>query len=244
MNIALCMSGKLGAWRETKKSILENIINPLDPDIFLFTWDDEEYREFVRDYKVSRFSVLNYKENEKLMKSSTIEYWQGLKPMTFGMHKVFSLFEDYVKCAKKQYDLVIRIRPDLEIYDRIKPHEIKDSINRKHLKFPFYEGFKVYDHQEELKKEFAFSFVYEKVILPDQINDQICIGPPKQIKKYMNCFSSIEDPIEFMWNQGYPDYMCRIPECILTMFLKMNNIKYSRLTGSTQFNNLKTKLIK
>jgi len=47
-----------------------------------------------------------------------------------------------------------------------------------------------------------------------------------------------------MWMEGYPEYMCKVPESILTMFLRMNNIKYSPLTGSSKFGYLKTKLIK
>lgn len=244
MKVALCFSGKLGAWKLTRDSIFENIILPFKPDIFLSTWENEDYRAFCNHYKPIRFSALDYANHEHKMKSSTIDIWSGLKPMTFGIKKVFGVFEDYVKLHKKNYDLVIRLRPDLDVLDQIKPHEIKEAINRKHIKLPFYEGHKIYDHDEELKKEFSFSFVYEKAILPNQINDQIAIGAPKQMKKYMNCFDSIEDPVNFMWNQGYPDYMCRIPECILTMYLKMNNIKYSVLTGSTKFGNLKTKLIK
>lgn len=244
MKVALCFSGKLGAWKLTRDSIFENVILPLKPDIFLSTWENEDYRSFCKHYKPIRFSALDYANHEHKMKSSTIDIWSGLKPMTFGMKKVFGVLEDYVKLHKKNYDLVIRLRPDLDVLDQIKPHEIKEAINRKHIKLPFYEGHKIYDHDEELKKEFSFSFVYEKAILPNQINDQIAIGAPKQMKKYMKCFDSIEDPVNFMWNQGYPDYMCRIPECILTMYLKMNNIKYSALTGSTKFGNLKTKLIK
>jgi hypothetical protein len=244
MKVALCFSGKLGAWKQTRDSISENVISPLKPDIFLSTWENEDYRSFCKYYKPTRFSALDYSNHEGKMKSSTIDIWSGLKPMTFGMKKVFRVFEDYVKLHKKDYDLVIRLRPDLDVLNQIKPQEIKDAINRKHIKLPFYEGHKIYDHEKELKKEFAFSFVYEKAILPDQINDQIAIGAPKQMKKYMNCFDSIEEPVNFMWNQGYPDYMCRIPECILTMYLKMNNIKYSPLTGSTKYGNLKTKLIK
>ena len=244
MKVALCFSGKLGEWKLTRDSIFENVISPLKPDIFLSTWDNEDYRSFCKHYKPIRFSALNYNNHKGKMISATIDIWSGLKPMTFGMKKVFGVLEDYVKLHKKEYDLVIRLRPDLDVLDQIKTHEIKDAINRKHIKLPFYEGLKIYDHDEELKKEFSFSFVYEKAILPNQINDQIAIGAPKQMKKYMNCFDSIEDPVNFMWNQGYPDYMCRIPECILTMYLKMNNIKYSALTGSSKFGNLKTKLIK
>jgi len=244
MKIALCFSGKLGEWEQAKDSILENILIPLKPDIFLFTWESENYNKFIKFYKPLRFSILDYKRYESQMHYQSINAWQGLKPMTFGMMKSFNVLNDYMKASSKEYDLVIRLRPDLQVDDRIKNHEIKDSISRKHVKLPFYEGLKVYDHEEELKKDIAFSFVYEKAILPDQINDQIAIGPVETMSKYMNAFYKIEDTIEFMWMEGYPEYMCKVPESILTMFLRMNNIKYSPLTGSSKFGYLKTKLIK
>ena len=244
MKVALCFSGKLGAWEKTKQSITQHVIDPLKPDIFLFTWEGEDYRNFCKYYKPTRFSILDYSDHARKMKSTTIDIWSGLKPMTFGMKKVFGVLTDYMRLHKKEYDLIIRLRPDLDILDPLKPHELKDAIRRKHIKMPFYEGHKIYDHEEELKKEFAFSFVYEKAILPDQINDQIAVGPIEPMAKYMNCFDKIEEPVDFMWVDGYPDYMCRIPECIITMFLKMYNIKYSALTGNSEFGNLRTKLIK
>ena len=244
MKVALCFSGKLGAWEQTKQSITKHVIDPLKPDIFLFTWEGEDYHKFCRYYKPTRFSILDYQDHARKMKSTTIDIWSGLKPMTFGMKKVFGVLADYMRLHKKKYDLIIRLRPDLDVLDPLKPHELKDAIKRKHIKMPFYEGHKIYDHEEELKKEFAFSFVYEKAILPDQINDQIAVGPIEPMTKYMNCFDKIEEPVDFMWIDGYPDYMCRIPECIITMFLKMYNIKYAPLTGNSEFGNLRTKLIK
>ena len=244
MKVALCFSGKLGKWKEAADSIVDNIIKPLQPDIFLFTWEDEKYRDFIHFYNPKRFSLLHFNDHKEKMKSNTIDYWAGLKPMTFGMKKVFKVFEDYCINSKNKYDLVIRIRPDIKVFDQIKTHEIKDCISRNLLKFPFYEGVKFYNHEEELKKPISFSFVYEKVILPRQINDQLCIGPVEIMKKYMNCFDSIETPIDYLWDNGYPDYMCKIPECILTTYLNLNNIKYSRLTGSSSFGDLDIKLIK
>ena len=47
MKVALCFSGKLGAWKLTRDSIFENVILPLKPDIFLSTWENEEYRSLL-----------------------------------------------------------------------------------------------------------------------------------------------------------------------------------------------------
>ena len=235
--------GKLGAWEQTKRSITQHIINPLKPDIFLFTWEGEDYRKFCKYYKPTRFSILDYSDHARKMKSTTIDIWAGLKPMTFGMKKVFGVLADYMRLHKKEYDLIHSTTTRSDILDPLKPHELKDAIKRKHIKMPFYEGHKIYDHEEELKKEFAFSFVYEKAIL--RSNQRSNRGWANRTNDQVHeCFDKIEEPVDFMWIDGYPDYMCRIPECIITMFLKMYNIKYSALTGNSEFGNLRTKLIK
>lgn len=244
MKTALLISGKLGQWKETKESIFEKIIAPFNPDIFLFTWSSEDYKNFISYYKPKSFYILDFEKEKHKLNSKTIPYWPGLKPMTFGMRKVFKLFERHCNLKNQKYDLVIRVRPDLSIIDTIKTHEAKDCAYRDNLRLPFYAGNSIYNHEEELKKQFAFSFVYEKSILPRQINDQIAIGSFNKMKKYMNLFNKVETSVDYLWSNGYPKYMCEIPECILTTALNINNINYCKLSGSSKTGSLRVKLIK
>ena len=53
--------------------------------------------------------------------------------------------------------------------------------------------------ETEVKKDFSFSFVNEKASLPNQINDQLAIGHPDQMNKYMNqitCYDVIQVLLE------------------------------------------------
>ena len=64
------------------------------------------------------------------------------------------------------------------------------------------------------------------------------------MNKYMNSIFSIATAIQMLWNEGYPEYMIKVPESVLTMCLNIQQCKYKQLTGSSSFNNILLKLIK
>lgn len=246
MNVALCFSGKLGEWHESRDSIVENIINPLKPDIFLSTWIDEDYLDFINFYNAKKFICKEYKLSIKEVDFSKFdcEPSAGLIPMLLNMYYVNKIKNDYEKTNNIKYDLVIRLRPDIQVLEQIKPHEIKDCIQSRCIRLPFFESDNIYDHEEELKKEFSFSFIYDKASLPDQINDQIAIGPTEEMNKYMTCVKNIEQTINYMWQDGYPEYMIKVPESVFTLQLQRKNCRYKKLTGTNSFGNIKTLLCK
>ena len=246
MKVALCFSGKLGDWKECSESIIKNIISPLKPDIFLSTWDDEPYEDFVKFYKPASWQAINFEETMKLLKPENLAYEPnaGLIPMLAGIKAVNSIFQRYQQLKKKDYDLVIRLRPDVMVLEQIKKHEIKDCLKNKNIRLPLFESDNIYDHEEELKKEFSFSFVYDKASLPNQINDQIAIGRPEQMNKYMNSLMSVGMAIKMLWDEGYPEYMIKVPESVMTICLNMQQCRYKQLTGTNSFGNIQTVLCK
>jgi hypothetical protein len=130
------------------------------------------------------------------------------------------------------------------VLEQIKKHEIKDCIKNNLIRLPYFESTNIYNHEEEMAKEFSFSFVYDKASLPEQINDQLAIGPPKAMHKYMTASTQIRQAIHYLWEEGYPEYMIKVPESVLTMHLKLNNCKYKQLTGTNSFGNINTILCK
>ena len=246
MKVALCFSGKLGDWKECSESIIQNIISPLKPDIFLSTWDDEPYEDFVKFYKPASWRAINFKETMKLLKPENLAYEPnaGLIPMLAGIKAVNSIFQRHQQLKKKDYDLVIRLRPDVMVLEQIKKHEIKDCLKNKNILLPLFESDNIYDHEEELKKEFSFSFVYDKASLPNQINDQIAIGHPYQMNKYMDSLMSVGMAIKMLWDEGYPEYMIKVPESVMTICLNIQQCRYKQLTGTNSFGNIQTVLCK
>lgn len=247
MKTALWFSGKLGDWKESSMSIVDNIIRPLKPDIFVTTWDDQASYDFCQYYKPVKHQILNFEQTMKFMGSTDKLPCQpnaGLIPMLAGIKASNTIFQNYSSLKKINYDLVIRLRPDVQVLEQIKIHEIKDCIKNKYIRLPLFESTNIYNHEAEMKKEFSFSFVYDKASLPNQINDQLAIGHPDQMNKYANCLSSVATAIKIMWDNGYPEYMIKVPESVMTMCLNIQQCKYKQLTGTNSFGNIKTILCK
>tara|TARA_Y100000310_G_C20587002_1_gene765961 strand:+ start:127 stop:936 length:810 start_codon:yes stop_codon:yes gene_type:complete len=249
IKIALCFSGKLGDWESCRESIYQNIITPLKPDIFLSTWDDEDYQGFTEYYNPKKWRTFNLEEKQKTLDNLIFDVIQnpsaGLVPMLYNMYACNALRHTYEHQKNFNYDLIIRIRPDLMVLEQIKPHEIRECAkNPRIIRLPLFESTNIYNHEEEMAKEFSFSFIYDKASLPDQVNDQIAIGSPEAMDKYMTASTKIREAINFLWNEGYPEYMIKVPESVLTTYLKLNNCKYKQLTGTNPFGNINTLLVK
>ena len=246
MKVALCFSGRLGDWKESADSIARNIVWPLRPDIFASTWDDEPYEDFIKFYKPRKWQAINFKDTMRSLKPEnlTCEPSAGLIPMLAGIKSVHSIYQNHEQLKNHSYDLIIRLRPDIQVLEQIMKHEISDCLRNKNIRLPLFESDNIYNHEEEVKKEFSFSFVYDKASLPNQINDQIAMGHPDQMNKYMNSLMSAATAIKTMWDEGYPEYMIKVPESVMTMCLNIQQCKYKQLTGTNSFGNINTILCK
>lgn len=247
MKIALWFSGKLGNWKDCSTSIVDNIISPLKPDIFVTTWDDQPSYDFCQYYKPVERQILNFEDTMKCLGPTDKLAYQpnaGLIPMLAGIKASNTIFHNYALKNKNDYDLVIRLRPDIQVLEQIKHDEIEDCLKNKHIRLPLFESTNIYNHESEMKNEFSFSFVNEKASLPNQINDQLAVGHPDQMNKYANSLSSVATAIRIMWESGYPEYMIKVPESVMTMCLNIQQCKYKQLTGTNSFGNIKTVLIK
>jgi hypothetical protein len=247
MKVALCFSGKLGNWLDCRESIVEYLIKPLKPDIFLATWEDETFEAFSLYYRPKRISINSYptvkgKVIDNLF--GTIKPNEGLAPMLYNIQECNNLRKSYEKNKKIKYDLVIRIRPDILLHERISKKDIDSATKTKSLRVPYFESHNTYNHEEELKKPFSFSFVYDKAALPNQINDMIAVGHPEAIDKYSNSLNVVRRAVDFLWEDGYPEYFIKVPESVFTQCLQMQNTRYSKLSGSSDIGNLKFNLIK
>ena len=128
MKIALCFSGKLDEWKSCADSVVQNVVGPLKPDIFLSTWDDEDYKHFSNYYKPKKINISNYEETKPAIKNLISDCSQdispGLLPMLYNMHSCNRLYNSYSRSNKIKYDLIIRLRPDILVLEQIKKHEI------------------------------------------------------------------------------------------------------------------------
>ena len=88
MKAALCFSGKLGDWKGCVESIVQNIIVPLRPDIFLTTWHNEDYQQFAQLYNPTRWRVLTADQAtlDNLIFDCVAKPSAGLVPMLYNMY--------------------------------------------------------------------------------------------------------------------------------------------------------------
>ena len=133
MRTALLFSGKLGDWKHCVESITKNIIWPLRPDIFLTTWEDQPSYDFANYYNPVKREILSFEKTMKLLdptKNLPCEPGPGLIPMLVGVKASNTMFHNYASLKKINYDLVIRLRPDIQVLEQIKTHEIKDCLKK------------------------------------------------------------------------------------------------------------------
>lgn len=111
MKIAVCLSGIDRCFNETSDYLLENLVKPLNADVFIHTWDSDSI--------IDRFpkNPNNEKLYAKIAKKYQIENfnsdWNFLKatkrgnivPMYYSIYKSFCL-------VPENYDVVIRSRFD------------------------------------------------------------------------------------------------------------------------------------
>ena len=144
-DIALCISGQMRTFRKCYGYLYENIIQVLDPDIFVHVWEKTGITtnaRFVNDiendtvthetleslYSPESAVIENFEQKyhteldgvripRQLKKDS--EGWKGNIPMFYKMKKCNDLKSEVEREHGFRYDFVIRIRPDLMVTEPI-----------------------------------------------------------------------------------------------------------------------------
>lgn len=145
MKVAVILTGHMRCWKELFPVFKSQIIDRYSPDIFISTWSDEGWwrphsetgfneqsprldvegvcDQYCPWLKVMRTEdYLQYDENFKQRQTNYKNYLHNPKnviSMLFKMHSGGSMLEDHITRTGKQYDLVIRMRPDLTFTDII-----------------------------------------------------------------------------------------------------------------------------
>lgn len=150
MRTALCLSGQPKGLLECSDSIIKNIIEPNDCDVFIHTWWDEEtvgqkYRGGRPEFKsmvlpdVPKHIKQIYKPQSMLVEKqiqfpnwvADSKYQPGDKAFVFAIQSMFysikmanmlkRIYEDQAGC---EYDAVMRSRFDLQFNQPIKFNEL------------------------------------------------------------------------------------------------------------------------
>jgi hypothetical protein len=153
MKVAICIAGQLRTFEKTFPSIKKNIVDELRADLFISTWDklgkthktdsSIEKNEIVDAEKIKRktgakivdvqifedkfYDKMNNVEMPQILKEREPLHSRSMIPHFYKIHRCNQLRILHEKNNRFVYDVIIRIRPDMKIENKITP--IFEKIN-------------------------------------------------------------------------------------------------------------------
>jgi hypothetical protein len=239
VKVALLISGHMRYFKETIPSLKRSILDVLNPDIYIHTWDEGDRSmwnntlggEINNEYfdnlgiNIKKFVIDKWGDYEGLFNQRIITEF----PNSFAVYprpvRVLSMFYKIQKCYElmtEDYDFIIRIRPDL-----IYPNIIDPNININHLYMPNSHNFPTIEITD-----MNFDFNIGDTLLSGIIGqssyytvepgdcagylDQFAMGGKEVMKKYCSIYDNI--------NEYYNNGCIFSPEIFLKYHLDKNSV--------------------
>jgi hypothetical protein len=144
MRVAVVLTGHLRCWKQVFPNFKEKIIDRYNPDIFIHTWDEEGWwipgdkqnekgffegtpeiidQEVIDAYKPLYFVKEYWSDFNKHFEQCATYFEnfahrpKNILSMYYKMHQGFSLVEKHLAQLQGNYDLVIRMRPDMVFHE-------------------------------------------------------------------------------------------------------------------------------
>lgn len=163
MKVALCISGQMRSFQECYPSQYENLIQRFDPDVFVHTWSEQGHsvretpmaksttptsenlsevietlyhpkKKLIEDFEPSYTDSLHGVSVPESLKLAEPISYKGALPMFYKIWACHQLCLDYAEEQGFEYDLVIRLRPDLYIDEPLDEiQQVSESPNRLYL---------------------------------------------------------------------------------------------------------------
>lgn len=151
--IALCMAGQMRTYKKCYGELKENILEPLEPDVFIHTEKnrgitkrasnqalDEAVESSITEESLTclydpkemeitePFSAEDLREFDNVRVPDTLieaepDHWQGNIPNFHGIYKCNGMKRNWEQRHGFKYDIVIRMRPDLFVPQNL-PSEV------------------------------------------------------------------------------------------------------------------------
>lgn len=187
MKVALLFSGHLRSFQKCLPFMQENLLNTLEPDCFMFTWTQMGINKFIDVHLTTSniypmLGLINSVLKPKAMESQKQQVLNadrykaklidkrspsGVLTMFYSIFKANEIFKKYCKDNNCEYDVVIRLRPDLKF---------KSPITKEHLSV-------INDNNSIYIPSFGNY---------SGINDQFAIGTPEAMDKYSKTFINFD----------------------------------------------------
>jgi hypothetical protein len=191
IRVALCISGKIDHKniKEIYESWQKNLINYYNVDIFMNIDEDNRYiNEIIKPKRCVLFN--------KLIKNKNLDI--NSYTMFYRIYECNKYSIEYEKKYDFEYDIIIRLRCDIILFERLYLENFKKNISY----FP------------TRKNKAEISNIYNL-----GITDQLFIADRKTMNKICNIYLNLNDNYLQKIN-------CKIPEITLLYYLNKKNIKY------------------
>lgn len=233
MKIGLILFGHLRSYRQTHATFLQ-LKNELQQqaeilDVFCHTWDIEESvtPSWWKEHKNDQPPPASVSENEIISKYRAKAYCiepskhfdepdfgietftplAGMMSMLYSQLKAFELLKEYERQNNIRYDIVIKTRYDL-LYE-ITP-EFTSLV------------------QKCIKENCLYLPSSNPYELTGAYSDIFALGPRPLIEEYFEFNKDINGAVNIYTSAGYKEL---VPELLMTVFLKKNNVIINEITG-------------
>jgi hypothetical protein len=107
MRVALCISGELRSFQQTYKELSKNIIEPLEPDIFLYSWDQIEgsWKQRNKGNKYNNFFIDDFEgiQNSSTLSKDVVDLYH---PADFVLENFLEEYKNEIKGVKRPRELL------------------------------------------------------------------------------------------------------------------------------------------
>lgn len=169
MKVALCLSGHLRSFRQTFYSLHKYIIEPYNPDIFIFTYENKGFdgdrgdraainqlattEELDNLYHPIKCVITRAKKNHLNMIKYKDRVGSGVRDATIipsMFHSVYRanlLKTEYEQEIGRSYDVVIRSRPDILYETPLDKNEFENCMTSNAIYIPTFGNYGGYNDQ-------------------------------------------------------------------------------------------------
>lgn len=140
MKIAICLSGYMRGYKDNVKSLLTHVASEHDADIFVHTWDkmglpsawhgcDDAHPDDTDNHLAEIHKLLSPKaicvepvfswDLSSFARPGLQRFHENFPMMFYKIHKCDELRKESEAASGREYDLVIRTRPDIRYLSRI-----------------------------------------------------------------------------------------------------------------------------
>lgn len=210
LKIALCLSGYLRTFKDCYPSILENVIQDNDCDLFIHTYDKLGHSQGWRDPMVdlSENIDMDFLYNIPYLKVLVTEKWNDIRyrfekfkkivPHVTNIHIIATVFYKIYRCneLKKQYEIENKFKYDLVIRtrgDQIFEKKIDLNFPRNKVLINSYPwGDEDYVHHFQLLDEKGIPILGHE---NETLNDRLAIGTSDKIDFICDLYNHFEELI-------------------------------------------------